>query len=69
TAAVTGRFAEKDLLSILHYQAAHVSAEPTRASETHSLQPGTGAWSSFGTTTPDTGSGISEPDANESDLC
>ncbi|MFE7751100.1 IS21 family transposase, partial [Streptomyces sp. NPDC057428] len=31
TAAVTGRFAEKDLLSILHYQAAHVSAEPTRA--------------------------------------
>jgi hypothetical protein len=49
TAAVTGRFAEKDLLSILDYQAGRESAEPTRASETHSLQPGTSAWASFGT--------------------
>jgi hypothetical protein len=49
TAAVTGRFAEKDLLSILDYQAGHDTTEPTRASETHSLQPGTSAWAGFGT--------------------
>jgi transposase len=53
TAAVTGRFAEKDLLSILDYQARHGSAEPTRASEDHSLQPGTSAWARFGTPAPD----------------
>ncbi|MCX4757127.1 IS21 family transposase [Kitasatospora purpeofusca] len=51
TAAVTGRFAEKDLLSILDYQARHGIPEPTRASEAHSLQPGTSAWARFGTTT------------------
>lgn len=50
TAAVTGRFAEKDLLSILDYQAGRDTTEPTRASETHSLQPGTSAWAAFGTT-------------------
>lgn len=50
TAAVTGRFAEKDLLSILDYQAGLDTVEPTRASETHSLQPGTSAWSRFGIT-------------------
>jgi hypothetical protein len=49
TAAVTGRFAEADLLSILDYQAGQASAEPARAGENHSLQPGTSAWSSFGT--------------------
>ncbi|MFJ9776170.1 IS21 family transposase [Kitasatospora sp. NPDC101157] len=48
TAAVTGRFADKDLLSILDYQSVHGQAEPTRRSEEHSLQPGTSAWSSFG---------------------
>lgn len=54
TAALTGRFAEKDLLSILDYQAATDGAEPTRASEAHSLQPGTSAWASFGLTNPPT---------------
>jgi transposase len=49
TAAVTGRFAGKDLLSILDYQASHGTAEPTRAGEAHSLQPGTSAWAHFGT--------------------
>ncbi|GAB3259391.1 hypothetical protein GCM10027456_38860 [Kineosporia babensis] len=48
TAAVTARFAEPDLLSILDYQSVHDQAEPTRRSETHSLQPGTAAWSTFG---------------------
>ncbi|MBO2448653.1 IS21 family transposase [Actinomadura barringtoniae] len=48
TAAITGRFAEADLMSILDYQAARESIEPTRASEDHSLQPGTSAWASFG---------------------
>ncbi|MFE9454849.1 IS21 family transposase [Streptomyces sp. NPDC006739] len=49
TAAVTARFADKDLLSILDYQAAHGQTEPVRRSEEHSLQPGTSAWSTFGT--------------------
>lgn len=62
TAAVTGRFADKDLISILDYQAAHPAAEPTRASEAHSLQPGTGAWSTFGTTPTN---GISEYDESD----
>jgi transposase len=48
TAAITGRFAEKDLLSILDYQLGRSTTEPTRASETHSLQPGTSAWADFG---------------------
>jgi hypothetical protein len=50
TAAVTGRFAEKDLFSILDYQAGAGGAEATRAGEDHSLQPGTSAWANFGTT-------------------
>ncbi|MBK3643031.1 IS21 family transposase [Streptomyces sp. MBT33] len=53
TAAVTGRFAEKDLLSILDYQVGLDVTEPTRASEAHSLQPGTSAWSRFGITSTD----------------
>lgn len=56
TAAVTARFADKDLLSILDYQAVHGLAEPVRRSENHSLQPGTSAWSALGapaTNTPD----------------
>ena len=51
TAAITGRFADADLLSILDYQARQSSAEPTRAGEDHSLQPGTSAWAAFGTST------------------
>lgn len=49
TAAVTGRFAEADLLSILDYQAGLAGAEPARASEDHSMQPGTSAWAALGT--------------------
>jgi len=64
TAALTGRFAEKDLLSILDYQVGHEALEPTRASETHSLQPGTSAWSRFGTSTP---IGEHDTDNNEHD--
>jgi hypothetical protein len=61
TAAVTGRFADKDLLSILDYQSARGHAEPVRRSEDHSLQPGTSAWASFGIT-------ATTSDDNESDL-
>ncbi len=50
TAAIAGRFAENDLLSILDHHLGREVAEPTRASEDHSLQPGTSAWSSFGLT-------------------
>lgn len=49
-AAIAGRFAENDLISILSYQAGLESVEPSRATEQHSLQPGTSAWSSFGIT-------------------
>ncbi len=62
TAAVTARFAESDLLSILDYQAVHEQTEPTRRSEAHSLQPGTSAWSSFGLTP------ATAPRTDESDL-
>ena len=55
TAAIAGRFAENDLIRILAHQAGRDQAEPTRASETHSLQPGTSAWSTFGITGPTTG--------------
>lgn len=48
TAAIAGRFAENDLISILAHQAGRPVAEPTRAGEDHSLQPGTSAWSTFG---------------------
>ncbi|WP_053715176.1 IS21 family transposase [Saccharothrix sp. NRRL B-16348] len=51
TAAIAGRFAENDLIRILAHQAGRERAEPTRAGETHSLQPGTSAWSNFGITT------------------
>lgn len=50
TAAIAGRFAENDLIRILAHQAGREQAEPTRAGEAHSLQPGTSAWSSFGLT-------------------
>jgi transposase len=61
TAAVTARFADKDLMSILDYQAVHGLTEPVRRSENHSLQPGTSAWSALGATTPST------PDLSEYD--
>ena len=48
TAAVAGRFAENDVLRILAHQAGRDISKPVRASETHSLQPGTAAWSGFG---------------------
>ena len=39
------------MLRILAHQAGETVAKPaTRASETHSLQPGTSAWSGFGIT-------------------
>jgi hypothetical protein len=48
-AAVYGRFAERDLASILAHRAAGGDAAPaTRASEDHSLQAGTDAWKQFG---------------------
>jgi hypothetical protein len=48
TAATVGRFADGDLLSILGHQGEHDRIEPIRRSEDHSLQPGTSAWSGFG---------------------
>ncbi|WP_246633715.1 hypothetical protein [Pseudonocardia nigra] len=51
TAAVAGRFAENDVLRILAHQAGRDVGKPIiRASETHSLQPGTSAWSGLGVT-------------------
>jgi len=51
TAAMAGRFSDSDLRSILEHQAYQEGpASPTRASESHSLQPGTSAWSRFGGT-------------------
>ena len=48
-AAVHGRFAERDLASILRHRAAGGDPAPTaRASEDHSLQAGTNAWKQFG---------------------
>lgn len=53
TAAIAGRFAEDDLISILDYQSGLEHTEPTRATETHSLQPGTSAWAVFGLSSKD----------------
>ncbi|MGW0602262.1 IS21 family transposase [Streptomyces sp. NPDC002776] len=64
TAAVTGRFADKDLLSIVDYQATREHTEPARRSEEHSLQPGTSAWSSFGLPTQPA-SDVSEYDESD----
>jgi hypothetical protein len=52
TAALAGRFADADLAAILTHQQHGPSAPPTRATETHSLQPGTASWSGFGATNP-----------------
>ena len=49
TAAVAGRFGDTDLAAILtHQQQRPGGATPTRASEAHSLQPGTSGWAGFG---------------------
>ncbi len=48
-AALAGRFADNDLIRILAHQATGGDGETTRASEAHSLQPGTAAWATFGT--------------------
>lgn len=50
-AALAGRFAEQDLAAILEHQHAGGGTEPSRATETHSLQPGTAGWASLGTRT------------------
>jgi len=49
TAAAAGRFADGDLQAILDHQRHGPASQPRRAGETHSLQPGTGAWAAFGT--------------------
>jgi transposase len=49
TAAIACRFGEGDLLAILDYQRLRADRQPpSRAGETHSLQPGTSAWARFG---------------------
>jgi transposase len=52
TAALAGRFADHDLAAILAHQQHGPAGAPTRASETHSLQPGTAGWAGFGASTP-----------------
>jgi hypothetical protein len=47
-AAVMGRFDDGDLASIIAHQAAAGPGQPRRASEDHTLQPGTSAWEGFG---------------------
>jgi hypothetical protein len=47
-AAVSGRFADSDLAAILQHQRNGSVTPPIRASENHSLQPGTSAWTGFG---------------------
>ena len=49
-AAAAGRFAEDDLLAIVHHRANGASiASLVVADEDHSAQPGTSSWASFGT--------------------
>lgn len=51
TAATVERFADGDLMAILSHQVEHAEDhESTHAGEEHSLQPGTSAWSGFGST-------------------
>ena len=47
-AAVMGRFDEGDLASIIAHQATAAAGETRRASEDHTLQPGSSAWEGFG---------------------
>lgn len=65
TAAIVGRFAENDLIRILTHQTGHGQGEPTRPGESHSLQPGTSAWSNFGLTTTTTATGDDGDDAGD----
>jgi transposase len=51
TAALAGRFADGDLAAILTHQQSGPTSTPTRASERHSLQQGTGGWAGFGAPT------------------
>jgi hypothetical protein len=49
TAALAGRFDDGDLAAILDHQRHQpTTGQPRRAGETHSLQPGTAAWSQLG---------------------
>ena len=43
-----GRFGDGDLASIIAHQAAAGTGQARRASEDHTLQPGTSAWEGFG---------------------
>jgi hypothetical protein len=47
-AALLGRFDEGDLASIVAHQAGGATNEQRRATEEHSLQPGTDSWNGFG---------------------
>src|SRR5215207_6631539 len=47
-AALAGRFADHDLAAILTHQHGRPAGATTRASEAHSLQPGTAGWAGFG---------------------
>ena len=51
TAALAGRFGERDLAAIQTHQHGgpiEAGGPATRVSETHSLQPGTAGWAGFG---------------------
>jgi len=47
-AAAAGRFADRDLASILAHQAAAADGEPSRAGEQHTLAQGTIGWARHG---------------------
>ena len=47
-AAMHGRFADGDLASIVAHRPGAIAGPAHRASEDHSLQPGTTAWEGFG---------------------
>ncbi len=55
-AAIAGRFGENDLIAIVTHHHGRDDTEPVRATEDHSLQPGTSAWSQFGINTRTTSS-------------
>ena len=51
TAAAAGRFADGDLLAIVQHQSDGSSAAAlVIPDDDHSIQPGTSAWATFGTT-------------------
>lgn len=55
-AAEAGRFAESDLPAIVAHHVDAPSSGNVVADESHSVQPGTGAWAGFGTTAAGAGS-------------